>query len=91
MRLLSSFDVKKASGPGCIDTKSLKFAAPAIAAPLTHIYNLSLGTECVPSIWKKANVTPVFKKGDKKDPNNHRPISIIPAVGKVLEKIAYSN
>ena len=39
--------------------------------------------------YKRANVTPVFKKGDKKDPNNYRPISIIPVVGKVLEQIAY--
>ena len=39
--------------------------------------------------WKHANVAPVFKKGDRTDSNSYRPISVIPIVGKILERIVY--
>ena len=63
----------------------LKEATPCIIEPLTHIVNLSLKTGVVPTICKKARVTPLHKAGDKADPNNYRPISILPFIGKVIE------
>ena len=42
-----------------------------------------------PSDWKLAKVTPIFKNGSKSDLNNYRPISVIPAVAKIFEKIIY--
>ena len=43
----------------------------------------------VPTEWKLTKVTPIFKKGKREDINNYRPISILPAVAKVFEKIIY--
>ena len=63
----------------------LKAATPSIIEPLTHIVNISMQTGIVPSICKKARVTPLHKTGDKDNPNNYRPISILPFIAKVIE------
>lgn len=53
--------------------------------PLAELFNLSLTTKTLPSIWTCARVTPVFKGGDPTDVN-YKPISIMCAVQKILEK-----
>ena len=62
-----------------------KEAAPYIVKPLTHLVNLSLTTGVVPSLCKRARVTPIHKTGANNDPNNFRPISILPFIGKLIE------
>ena len=52
---------------------------------------MSLQLKQVPSDWKYANVTPIFKKGDKSDPGNYRPISLTSQICKVLESIIRDN
>ena len=42
-------------------------------------------------MWKLANVTPIFKKGDKQLIRNYRPISLLPIFGKILENIIFNN
>ena len=44
-----------------------------------------------PDIWKLANVTPIFKKGDKQLIENHRPISLLPICGRIFENIIFNN
>ena len=44
-----------------------------------------------PSEWKKVNVVPVHKKGDKQSLKNYRPISLLPIFGKNFERIIYNN
>ena len=51
--------------------------------------NQSVSSGIVPLEWKLARVTPIFKKGERQDVNNYRPISIIPVVAKVFERIIY--
>ena len=78
----------KASGCTAISNRVLRETAPVIASSLTHIYNLSLTTATFPSDWKRAIVCPIFKnRGEKSDPSNYRPISLLPAVGKVFDKL----
>ena len=88
--IISLLDPNKSSGPSDITTKSLHLAISSISPSLTCILNLSLQSGSVPSCWKAANVTPVFKKGDKQDPNNYRPISVISTLGKILERVVYT-
>lgn len=67
----------------------LKDAAVVFAKPLTRIVNESLSQGTVPSEWKYAKITPLFKKGLSTDMDNYRPISVLPVVSKVLERIAH--
>jgi hypothetical protein len=53
------------------------------------MYNLSLSRGVIPSDWKKANIVPVYKKGDKNMVENYRPISLLSTVGKVLERCVH--
>lgn len=59
-------------------------------SPLTHLVNLSIRENKFPNNWKKAIVTPVFKTGDCDLGSNYRPISILPVLSKVLEKVVAS-
>ena len=72
-----------------IPIKLLKMAASIVTPSLTAIFTKSIITGIYPTEWKMARVTPVFKKGEKSDLNEYRPISVIPVVSKVFEKIVY--
>ena len=50
-----------------------------------------LATSTYPNIWKLANVTPIFKKGDKQLIKNYWPISLLPICGKHFEKVIFNN
>ena len=88
--LLKKIDEKKATGLDKIPSKLLKMAASIVAPSLTNVFTKSILTGIYPTEWKLARMTPIFKiKGSKSDINNYRPISVIPVVSKVLEKLVY--
>ena len=68
-----------------IPCKVYRCMIPKIIKPFTHIVNLSLKNGTMPDICKIAMVTPIYKTGDKEDPGNYRPISILPIIGKTIE------
>ena len=71
-----------------MDCKLLKLGSSILSKNLCDIINLSIKTDIVPSDWKIARVTPLYKgKGDKEDPSNYRPISVVCHVGKIFEKL----
>ena len=78
-----------AEGWDAISSRALKQSYNALSQPLTHIINLSLMQGTVPYELKKAIVKPIFKKHDKKEFTNYRPISILPLFSKVIEKVVY--
>ena len=87
---LSSLKVNKSSGLKDIHTRFLKTRADVLAAPLTYIFNLSLHTAIIPRPWKSATLTPLHKDGSVSDPNNFRPISVLPVVMKIFERAVQS-
>ncbi len=76
-----------AAGVDNICSKILKAIANIIIDPLVYCLNLSLSTGFVPKMAKIARVVPVFKSGDKNNLSNYRPISVLPTLSKVLEKV----
>ena len=77
----------KSPGPDNIFPRILKECKEELSEPLTKIFRKSLDTGVVPRLWRQANVVPIFKKGDKAESSNYRPISLTSVVGKMLEAI----
>ena len=69
----------------------LIFCDDSVVLPLKIIFENILLTSTYPDISKLANVTPIFKKGDKQLIKNYRPISLLPICGKMFEKIIFNN
>ena len=86
---LKNLKRKKATGLDNLPPGLLKDAAGVIAKPLTFIINLSLETGVVPTEWKMAKVIPIFKSGSMAEIDNYRPISILPTLSKILEKMVH--
>ena len=87
---LSQLKRRKSTGSDDLPAGMIKDCKKVIAKPLAFIINLSLRTGVFPSIWKNAKITPVHKKGDTKNPENFRPISVLPIFSKIIEKAAHS-
>jgi hypothetical protein len=79
----------KSGGVDSINSKVLKCLNDKISGPLEHIFNICFSKGIWPSALKAAEIIPVFKAGDKHEPSNYRPISLISNVAKIMEKIVY--
>ena len=78
---------KTSQGHDHISTKLLKETIDLILIPLTHIINQSFISGIVPENMKIAKIIPIFKSGNQEIMNNYRPISLLPAFSKLLEKL----
>ena len=77
----------KSHGVDGIPPKLLKEIVEQISTPLAKLFNLSLEEGIVPSEWKEANITPLFKKASRDKPENYRPVSLTSVVCKSLETL----
>ena len=89
--ILKNLKLGKASGCDLISHQMLRYTADTVNKPLCTLFNLSLQSKIFPSLWKKAVVIPLFKKGDKHEISNYRPVSLISCVGKVFERIVFKH
>ena len=86
-KLLAKLNIHKASGPDGLNARVLKECSSEVAPVLAYIFNESLVEGVVPDEWRQANVIPVFKKGEKYDAANYRPVSLTCICCKTLEHI----
>ena len=72
-----------------INIRMIKICDTSICRPLKLIFQACLESGEFPNEWKKANVVPVRKKGDKQILKNYLPISLLPIAGKIFERLFY--
>lgn len=89
LSIIRSLDVNKAHGWDNVSIRMLKICDETIVPPLINIFTAALNSGTFPSAWKRGNITPCFKKGDKSLVNNYRPVSLLPILGKILEKCIF--
>ena len=89
LKSLTGVKINKATGIDKISNKILKIAAPVIYKNLTDLFNLSITSSVFPSDWKIAKVSPLFKSGDLNNANNYRPISVLPTIARVFERLTF--
>ena len=87
---ISKLDGSKATPVGDNPAKMLKSTIDVHICLLTKIINSSIRKECSPDELKAAEVTPIFKKNDDLDKENYRPVSVLPHVSKIIERVMYT-
>ena len=81
---------KNSVGLDGISSSILKLSAEEITPSLTYLINRAILEHRVPTQWKKAKIIPLHKNGNKDLPNNYRPISLLPVVSKILERVVHN-
>ena len=90
LSIINKLKNKNSSGKDEISNKLLKSIKDEIAKPLTIIINQSLKTGVFPDALKIAKVKPLYKKGDNFCLNNYRPISLLPTISKIFERVMFT-
>ena len=89
LKLLQQLNPHKSAGIDSLTGKFLKEGAPVLAAPITNLINLSISLSSFPDDCKIAKLKPLYKKEAKTKPKNYRPISLLPLISKIIERIIH--
>ena len=89
-KIIQNLDQNKAHGHDNISIRMLKICGSSIYKPLEMIFKQCIETGFFPSEWKKTNIVPIHKKGNKQILENYRPVSLLPICGKILERLMFN-
>uniref|UniRef100_A0A452IPG4 Reverse transcriptase domain-containing protein n=1 Tax=Gopherus agassizii TaxID=38772 RepID=A0A452IPG4_9SAUR len=84
---LEKLDACKSPGPDEMHPRILKELIEEVSEPLAIIFGKSWETGEIPEDWKGANIVPIYKKGNKNNPGNYRPVSLTSVPGKIMEQV----
>ena len=90
LQSIRHLDANKSHGFDGISIRMLKLCDSSIVKPLSIIFHNCINKGHFPLVWKKGNITPIYKKNEKNLIENYRPISILPICGKLLERIIFN-
>ena len=90
LNLINNLKSKNSCGCDELTPKILKLIKITLLKPLTLLTNQILNTGVFPTKLKEAKIIPIFKKTDNKYFTNYRPISLLPTISKLIEKVIYS-
>lgn len=85
--LILSLKTSTSTGWDGISSSFLKQCVGIVSNPIAHVCNLILTTGVFPKALKKSIIIPIHKSGSKQDISNYRPISLLPTLGKIAEKV----
>ena len=89
-KMLIQLNTRKASGSDDLSPLLLKLSGDFLAEPITHLLSLSIESGQVPEVWKEANIVPI-PKGGPVCIKNLRPISLLPIIAKILERVVLTS
>ena len=89
LKMLLTTNPSKAAGLDNLAGKYLREGASVLVTPVTKICNLSIRLSTFPDKCKIAKLKPLFKKGSKTETKNYRPISLLPLISKIVEKVIF--
>jgi len=89
IKIMKDLDITKAAGIDNIKAIFLKDGASILGKPISKLCNLSIRLSIFPEKCKIAKLKPLFKKGSKTEPKNYRPISLLPLISKIFEKVVH--
>ena len=89
LQLLKDMNVDKAAGIDNLSGKFLKDGANILAKPISELCNLSIKYSLFPTDFQIAKLKPLFKKGSTTLPKTYRPISLLPLISKIIEKVIH--
>ena len=81
----------KSTWPDLIHPRVLRTLDDMFCGPLKHIFNKLTETEIIHADWKSVNVTAIYKKGNRQETGNYRPISLTSVVSKTIERLIKIN
>ena len=88
--LIRGLDITKSGDIYGINPRLIKDGGPSMASNLSRIFNVSLRDGIFPHLLKVAKVIPIYKSDSKMLASNYRPISLLPIIGKLLEKLIFA-
>jgi hypothetical protein len=89
-KIILSLKPKYSHGYDEISSRILKISSPFVLSPLTYIFNMSIQMGNFPDRLKFSEIKPLFKEGNKSEFTNYRPISLLPVLSKIIDKIIYN-
>ena len=87
LKIINGLKTKTSYGIDKLSTKLLKEIKHELLNPITLIINQSLNNGIFPDLLKIAKISPIYKKDDKTKLSNYRPISLLPSISKIFEKV----
>ena len=90
IEILHTLKPKTSTGSDCVTSKLLKLVKYEIAIPLKILINACIKANYFPKIWKIAKIIPLYKAKDPTEMTNYRPISLLPAMSKIYEKVLHA-
>ena len=90
-KIIKTLHINKAHGYDKVSIRMLKLCDKSIVKPPPIIFKNCKLRKTFPDLWKKANVVPIHKKGEKDFIKNYRPVSLLPIFGKNFERLIFNS